>query len=235
MRRSLRVNPPVDKIALRRVSFAVELLDAVTLDRVSRGVTVIAQGLQRKPILNAGGLFVWLNADTDDVQGVLIDPGVLPYEAIERSRAQLNLEHDTAQGRWPLTSIELAPRVDYPFGVGVTGLRGTLLEGHSRPEPVPQAEVQLRWVDQDGNWHDAPTTSHTTAESATSQGGDFVTILRLPPSAQPLMNAGSLTVRLRVKRGENQRDSGDLSVLPGRVTTPSIQNPSVFAWDQLNP
>jgi hypothetical protein len=222
MNRPFEVYPSKDKIARRRVLFALELLDAVTLDRVSQGVKVKAQGLQGKPIVNAGGLFVWLDEDINKLESISIDPRMLPYEEVKLEGAQLQL---------PLTSIELPPRVDYPFTVGITGLRGTLVEDRDRSEPVQDAKVRLRWLDQDGDWHDAPTRSHTTAK-----GGDFVAILRLAPSDDPQIDTtGKLTVRLRAKRGDDERDSADLSILQGRVASPSITNRFVFAWDELAP
>jgi hypothetical protein len=235
--RPFEVHRPQDKIARRRVLFAVELLDPVTLDRVSYGMKEVkAHGLQGKPTVNASRLFVWLDGDIEQLQKISIDPGVLPFEETERTRAQLNLEHDSTQGKWPLTSIELSPRVDYPFSVGITGLRGTLVEDRYRSEPVLNAEVRLRWLDQDGTWHDAPTRSHTTAMSATTKGGDFVAVLRFAPSDDPQLDAaGNLTVRLRAKRGEDERGSADLKVPQGRVASPSTPNQFVFAWDELEP
>jgi hypothetical protein len=236
MNRPFEVFEAKEKIALRSVLFAIELLDAVTLDHVSQGVEVKAYGLQGKPIVNSSGLFVWLEEDIEQLQKVLINPGVLPYEAIERNRSQLNLELDSAQGKWPLTSIELSPRLDYPFGSGVTGLRGTLVEAHDNSSrPVPNAEVYLSWLDQDGNWHDAPTKSHTTAMNTMTQGGDFVAILRLAPKEEPQLDADQLTVRLRVKRDDDERNSGELKLLQGRVASPSTPNRFVFAWDELEP
>jgi hypothetical protein len=238
MNRPFEVHRPQDKIARRRVLYAIELLDAVTLDRVSQGVKVKAHGLQSEPIVNASGLFVWLDEDIEQLQKISIDPGVLPYEETERNHAQLNLEHDSIQGKWPLTSIELSPRVDYAFDAGITGLRGTLVEERERAEPVPKAEVYLRWLDQDGNWHDAPTRSHTTPARSDppANGGDFVAILRLAPSEVPQLDAdGNLTVRLRVKRGEDERGSDALPVLQGRIANPSTQNKLIFAWDELKP
>ena len=232
MNRPFEVYESKDKNALRRVLFAIELLDGVTLDRVSQGVEVKAHGLQGKPIVNTGGLFVWLNEDIEQLQEISINPGVLPYEETKRDRAQLNLEHDAAQGKWPLTPIELSPRVDYPFGTGITGLRGTLVEAKESPSrPVPNAEVYLRWLDSDGNWHDAPTRSHTTAT-----GGDFVAILRLAPKEELQLDAErkNVTVRLQVKRDDVERSSGELQLLQGRVASPATPNQYVFAWDKLD-
>ena len=223
MNRPFDVYESQDRIISRRVLFAIELLDAVTLDRVSQGVDVQAHGLQGKPIVNAGRLFVWLNEDIGQLERISIDPRTLPYEEIELERTQLQV---------PLTSIELSPRVDYPFNVGITGLRGTLVEDRYRSEPVLDAEVRLRWLDQDGNWLDAPTRSHTAAK-----GGDFVAILRFAPSDGPQLDATKrkLTVRLRVRRGEDERGSVDLTVPQGRVTRLSTPNQFVFAWDELEP
>jgi len=154
---------------------------------------------------------------------------MLPYEETERIRAQLNLEHDSTQGKWPLTTIELPPRVDYPFTVGISGLRGTLVEDLYRSEPVLDAEVRLCWLDQDANWHDAPTKSHTTPK-----GGDFVAILRLAPSDDPQLDVtGNLTVRLLVRRDDDERSSGEFPVMQGRVESPSTPNQFDFAWDEL--
>lgn len=229
MNRPFEVYESKDKIALRRVLFAIELIDAVTLNRVSQGMKEVkAHGLQGKPIVNASGFFVWLDEDIEQLQKISINPGMLPYEETERNRAQLNLEHDGAQRKWPLTSIKLSPRVDYPFGTGVTGLRGTLVEDRYRSEPVLDAEVWLRWLDEDNNWHDATTRSHTTA-----MGGDFVAILRLVPTDELDANRKLLTVRLRVTRSIGERGSADLNILQGRLASPSTPNQFVFAWDEL--
>jgi hypothetical protein len=221
------VHDSQDKIDQRRVLFALELLDAVTLSRVSQGVKVEAQGLQGKPIVNVSGLFVWLDEDIGRLQKISIDPRTLPYEEAELDGAQLKL---------PLHTIELSPRVDYPFDAGITGLRGTLVEKRvpipQPPEPVVDAEVRLRWADQDGIWHDAPTLSHTN-----TKGGDFVAILRLSRSDDPHLDAtGELTARLHVLRGAlGERNSADLKLVPGRFVDASSSNPLIFAWDEMQP
>ena len=207
----------------RQVLFAVELLDAVSLTRVSEGVKVVADGLQKKPIVNPSGLFVWLREDIAALRKISIDPGVLPYESVEREASQVTL---------PLTTIELQPRLDYEFAPGITGLRGTLIERRVTPaEPVGNAQVNLRWLDDGGNWQDAPTASHTDGKS-----GDFVSILRLAPKEKPDIDAnGAITVRLQVGRDGVNRSSTDFKLLQGRVTDPSALNPLTFAWDELQP
>lgn len=228
MSRPFEVKLPLENAYQRQSLFAIELLDGVTLERVTQGVKVTADGLQNKPVVNSGGVFVWLQEDITPLQKVTIDPGTLPYEKIEREPADLTLPPDPR----PLTTIELPPRVDYVFAAGVTGLRGTLIEAKVVPPvPVENAVVSLRWLDDDGvTWRDAPTISHTNSK------GDFVSFLRFAPSEIPIIdNNNSVTVRLRVRRNGNERSSTDFKLLQGRVTDPSTLDPLTFAWDELQP
>lgn len=208
----------------RRVLLAIELLDAVTLSPVTQGVKIVAEGLQGKPIINASGLFVWLDQDISRLQKISIDPGTLPYEQVELAASELTL---------PLTPIELPPRADYQFAAGVTGLRGRLIEEQVVPPepatPVPNARVHLRWLDDNATWQDASTISRTDVNR-----GDFVSILRLSPTEVPHLDNGAITVRLRASRnGGTERQSDDFQLRQGRVTDPSIENPLTFAWDEF--
>ncbi len=106
MSRPFDVYLPLEQAYQRNVLFAVEVLDAVTLDRVTQGLRVTAPGLKGNPIVNAGGLFVWLREDPTALQKVSIDTGVLPYESTEIAAAQVQM---------PLSVVELAPRSNYPF------------------------------------------------------------------------------------------------------------------------
>lgn len=228
MNRPFEVRLPLEEAYHRRVLFAIELLDAVTLSRVSESVKVVAKGLQGKPIVNAGGLFVWLQEDLGNLRKVSIDPGKLPYEGLELEPAHLRLPPNPE----PLTTVQLSPRVDYAFPAGATGLRGTLIEERvPQPTPVGDAEVRLRWLDDNGVWHDAPTKTRTDPRR-----GDFVSILRLSPTDVPELDKdGNVTVRLRARREANERSSADLKLLQGRVTDPSTANALTFAWDELQP
>jgi hypothetical protein len=227
--RLVRGQPP-ERAYTRVALFALELLDGVTLARVSEGVTVVASGVRGKPMVNTSGLFVWLNEDLSSLEKVSIDPGALPFQAREIGRAQLRLPPLPQ----PLTTIELAPRVDYPFAVGITGLRGTLIESRfdSTPRPVTDAELRLRWLDEDAlTWRDAPTRTRTNAS------GDFAAILRLGPSDVPLLDAsGAVTVRLFATRAAvNERSSADVKLPTGRVAEPTTSNALSFAWGDLQP
>lgn len=205
----------------RHVYLAVELIDAVTMTRVREGVTVVAEGLQGKPIVNASGFFVWLREGNAVAQKVTVDPEDSPYEKAELSPLT-----------FPLSRIELQPKLDYSFSPGITGLRGALIERDVRPRVfVGDAEVRLGWLDDSDIWRDAPTTSRTN-----SRGGDFVAILRLAPTQKPKVDAnGAVTVRLQVRRGVLSRSSTDFKLPQGRVTDPSTSNTLTFAWDDLQP
>jgi hypothetical protein len=227
MAQTFRLRAP-EQAYLREAMFAIELLDAVTLERVSEGVTVVAEGLRGQPIVNTGGLFVWRVEPLDPLTKVSVDPGLRPYEAVERLRADLRLPPGPPS---PLTTIELAPRVDYDFAAGVTGIRGTLLEDRNLPRTaVTDAEVRLRWLDADGFWQDAPTRSHTDMR------GDFAAVLRLAPTELPQLDAmKQFTVRLQATRGAEVRESLDVALPPGRVTDSSALDALTFAWTELLP
>jgi hypothetical protein len=218
---------PLEVAYRRRVLFALELLDAVTLERVYQGVSVVAEGLHGKPVLNSSGLFVWLEEDFSRLKKLVIEPGLRPYERVERTPSQVTR---------PLTQVELAPRVDYPFAAGATGLRGTLVESPPSTlravKPVAGAEVRLWWLDEDGAWQDGRIAVRTDARS-----GDFASVLRLTAADQPALDEiGQMTVRVRASRaGASDRRSEDLKLLPGRIKGPPSAEPIRLAWDQLLP
>jgi hypothetical protein len=207
----------------RNVLFALEVLDGVTMTRVSEGLKVVAEGLVGKPIVNKSGYFVWLKENIAGLQKITINPGTLPYEPYELSRVDVQL---------PLTTIELQPRADYDFAAGLTGLRGTLIERRiTPPESVTNAEIKLIWLDDNGVWQNAPNATHTNPKT-----GDFASILRLAPKQIPELDAnGAVTVRLQVSRIGATRSSNDLKLSQGRITDPTTLNPLTFAWDELQP
>jgi hypothetical protein len=209
----------------RNVLFALELLDAVTLTRISQGVKEVkAVGLKGTSILNHSGYFVWLQEDITTLDKITLDLGAITYESLEIPRADVTL---------PLTTVELKPRGDYPFATGITGLRGTLIESRvlspDTPEPVVDAEVRLQWLDDDNvTWRDAPIVSKTNLK------GDFVSILRLTPNDVPDIDTErKFTVRVRMRRDTTERTSADLKLPQGRVADPSTIIALTFAWDEL--
>lgn len=208
----------------RNVLFAVELLDAVTLERVNQGITVDAQGLRRKPVPNSGGVFVWIKQapqeDMTALRFLAIDTGELPFQSITLPSSQVQASQ--------LTTITLAPRVSYPFQAGVMGVRGTFIESNfGTRRAVLDASVRLQWIDQSNNWIDSPPVSNTGVDK-----GDFVALLRLLPSDRPDMNTdGTVPVRLQADRPTAiTRYSPPFNLTPGRLSDP-VQ----FAWDELQP
>lgn len=232
MSQTFEVHRPLEEAYQRSIEFAIELIDPVTLERVSRGVKVIAEGLRRKPIVNASGMFVWLKEDTTALREIRIDPGVLPYQVNTIPKHKLKLP-PLPPNELPLTAIELQPRADYVFSVGTTGIRGTLIEaGVAEQVPVRDAEVGLQWLDDDGTtWHTGPSLSRTNDK------GDFVSIIRLAQVHVPNLDAsGKMTVRLRAKRGgASERHSDPVQIPLGRVSDPSSIDKLIFAWNELQP
>jgi hypothetical protein len=220
------IRKPLERAYSRRALFALELLDGVTLARVSDGVTVVADGLSTRAVVNASGLFVWCGGDLAALRKISIDPGTLPFEACQVDRAAIRLPNE-------VTPIELSPRIDYAVPSGITGLRGTLVEDRAAPlVPVPNVEIRLTWLDEDGiTWHDAPTRSRTNAS------GDFVAILRVAAAEVPQVDAsGAVTVRLHARRdAANERSSINVKLMQGRVADPTTLDTKTFAWDELQP
>lgn len=220
---------PMEIAYTRTAAFAIELLDPMTMDRVSDGITVTATGVglrRTKGKPNILGLFVWVDEDTTALTKVSIDAGSLPYESIELTPGDLQLP---AQPH-PLTTIQLAPALSYSFARGTTGARGTLLEDTVTRAPVVNAEIHLRWLDESMNWQEAPIHSHTT------RNGDFVSVLRLGRDDKPHVEANAVTVRLRVLReGFVERGSADVQLPHGVITDPTTMPALTFAWDALQP
>ncbi|MEO8519780.1 MAG: hypothetical protein ABI603_00370 [Acidobacteriota bacterium] len=228
MTRAFELQAPPELGYRRKALFALELLDPVTLERITDGVEVKADGLAGVPRVNSGGLFVWLDEDASGLQSVAINPMQQPYDAVLLARGDLTLPPSPS----PLTTIELPPRVDYPLPPGITAARGTLNEDSGTPAtPVTGASIELRWLDDDGvMWHQGRPVSRTNA------GGDFLAILRLSPADIPqLDSAGRLTVRLQVTRGSDERRSLEFKLPQGRVADPSTSSVLIAAWNDLQP
>ena len=216
--RPFDVRTPLERAYTREGLFAVELVDSVTLERVTHGVQVTARGLTGQAIVNHGGLFVWLQQDTSAFTGLQIDPGVLPFEPLEVPAAQVVR---------PLHTVQLRPLASYPFVAGLTVIRGALIETlpalNTAATPVPGAKVRLEWLDDDGvTWHagQASTTTDST--------GGFTLVLRLAPGEDPRLNAqGEMSVRLYMERSPGNEKFQQLQLPQGRVRD------AIYAWDQL--
>lgn len=218
MARPFDVRLPLEQAWLRRTMLAVELLDPVTLERVSRGVTVTAPGLAGAAIVNFGGLFVWRRQSAANFQKLVIEPGTCPFERMEIPAAQVQR---------PLHTVELKPLANYPFTPGVTAIRGALYEKRvplgQAPRPVPGATIRLAWLHEDNaTWISAPATAVTDAQ------GEFTAILRLAPVDVPAVDArGRMSIRLFAKRAAGGEKHQQFQLPHGRVAD------AAYAWDEL--
>jgi hypothetical protein len=102
MARQFEVRLPLERAYTREAKLGVELLDAVTLERVSQGVEVTAHGLTGKPKVNGGGLFVWVNEDVTKLVKLSVEPRAVPFEGVEVPAAQVTLPLHRIEkaGRW---------------------------------------------------------------------------------------------------------------------------------------
>lgn len=212
------VRLPLEQAFVREAMLAVELLDPVTLERVSHGVKVTAVGLASSPIINFGGLFVWLRQSTANFERLTIAPGTRPFEPMEIPAAQVQL---------PLHSVELKPLANYPFAPGITAIRGSLYETAVplgvAPTAIPGATVRLAWLHEDGvTWEPSPGTARTDAN------GGFTAILRLAPGQVTALDAqGKMSIRLFAKRAAGGEKHHEFQLPHGRVVD------ATYAWDQL--
>lgn len=200
-----RLAAPAESAYRRQVLFATEVLDGVTLGRISSGITVRASALAAAPLVNASGMFVWLDHGLPLApQQVTVDPGLLPYQGASAAAPLLPNR---------LLQIQLAPGRGYPFPAGVTALRFALIESAvGAPVAAPHTEVFLRWFDS-GAWRDAPLRSRTDAN------GDASVALRFGRDEEPGKDAGGqLRVRLCARRAGATTVSAEFALPEGRVT-----------------
>jgi hypothetical protein len=223
MPRTFAVHLPLEVAYVRKVLFAVEILDAVTQEPVTLGLDVSAAGLAGKPIVNGSGFFVWLQEGNLRPTQIVVDTGTTPYESTTVPVPQA-----------PARSmrIELAPRVGYAFGSGATGVRGTIIGRRTGPRvPAAGAEVWLRWIDDTANgttWVNAPVHSLANAN------GDFAAVVRLAPSQVPRTDAsGPIRARLGARNRGTTRTSSEFLLPQGRV----LERSEPFVWNefQLSP
>jgi hypothetical protein len=230
MSRRFAVRIPLELAYRREAMFAVELLDAVTLERVTQGVDVTARGIAGKPVVNHSGLFVWVRQDASKFDRLLIEPRDAPFERVDLPAAQVNR---------PLHTIQLYPLASYPFAPGITAIRGRLVESDSMAPQVPRvaiagATVTIEWLDDNGvTWHPWQAPRVTTAT------GDFTAMVRLArgqahadgspekPDEPKLDANGDLSIRFTAKRANGTQKQNTYPLAQGRVTD------KTFAWGDL--
>jgi hypothetical protein len=226
-----RLLAPPESSYPRKVLFAAEVVDAVTLARISSGLQLRASGMSARPIVNWSGVFVWLD-DGKPVppQQIAVDPGLLPY-------AGVTVDAPAMPQR--LVQIALSPARGYAFPAGATALRFSLIESDlGAPVPAAGAQVWLRWVgpgDSGTTWSEAPVRSRTDA------GGDATVILRFAPGQEPGKDAdGKLRVQLWASYKGITRRADEFSLAEGRVTDRSafidrivVYQP--FIWKNFKP
>jgi hypothetical protein len=216
----------------RNALFAVEVLDPVALTVIRQGVRVTATGLKGDPIVNYGGRFVWLEQKSGNEDAwpktVIVEPGNLPFERAEVPAPPRPVDVPKAKEEERLLRVTLMPKSNYAFrgGDGVLAVQGRLVEDAvADPQvPVPGASVWLRWQDADtGAWNNAPV------EALTYSKGEFLTFIRLPPAASPVVDAsGLMSVVIRVRR-DVLRETTPFLVPQGQVST-TIQE---LDWSRL--
>jgi hypothetical protein len=205
------VIPGFDSGFDRRALLAVELIDAVDGQLVSRGVGVQADVLRRAPIVSRSGRFVWLREEDRWPTRIDVDVGYLPYEPVRRLVDRpANIHKPTPVER--VVQIVLQPTQAYDFPEGVTMLRGCVLDGNdTQSSPVEGARVSLLWSSK-GHGHDVITGP----VSITSKDGGFFVFLRLPRALERPLSNGSpggvplqfLPVELQIESGGRTRVTG---------------------------
>lgn len=204
--------PDAEMAYTRSVLLAVELLDAVTLEPVTRTVQVSAPPLGPSPFVNASGRFVWLLTGPLRPARVIVEPGALPYEREDVAAPPLPAVLLPATDR--LLRIWLRPRRGYRYADGVTVVSGRLVEGAApAPTPVPRAEVWIEWRDDGGGWRALRARTFTRVAG----DGEFTAFLRLSaPDQMPPDAKGLLELRLGVERpGLGIRHSPPLTLPQG--------------------
>jgi hypothetical protein len=184
----------------RKVLMAVELIDPISLALVSSGVSVSAQGLKRKPLINLSGRFVWLEEDAAWPTQITVNStdGRFANQTVPAPPKPPDLDEATAAER--LARVTLSPSAAYEFGSGITAVRGCLRkDGTKNSPPVPGMRVQLAWLNEDTHaW-----VQQSSGAVLTDVDGEFATWARpQPPAGQRAdIKNGLLAVRLEFTRG----------------------------------
>ena len=214
-----------DQLA-RSVLLAVELIDPVTMAPVCRDVRLDAVGMAAGPLLSWSGRFVWLADGARWPSAFVFDPGSTPYASETYAAPPAPPDPAQLDANERLVRLMLRPTAAYPFGDGLSALRGVLREGpDATSAPVAGALVWIQWTDTGPSGkQDAPVAARTSAS------GDFATCLRLPRGARPERNGDRLKVRLIVARGAELRELA-LDLPDGRF----LDSSAALDWSALSP
>lgn len=223
------------EIRARRGAFAVELVDPVTLRPVVHGLKVSAVGVRSNPVRTLSDRFAWLGSDWPEA--IEVTPEGAPFLP-ERFLAPAMPASPAAADR--ALRFMLRPTVAYPFGSGVTAVRGNLVERDDGSQvPVAGARIQLAWFDlASSSWLPGPpgpvSDEATPTEAVTDRRGDFAAFLRLrpDPTRDPDLVERRLRVRLQVMRANPAlvtRASLDERVVEGSLVPQGF----MLAWNAL--
>jgi hypothetical protein len=235
------------------VLFAVELLDPISQQVVSRGVKVTARGIEGRPIVNASGRFVWLAELGRWPTSITVEPGRLPFAAHVESAPPRPGDLEKARTDERFVRIVLRPTPAYAFDAGVTAVSGRLLEGpEDSSPPVKGARVQLAWHDaRTGDWAPPPpsgdpSSANSPREVETDDAGEFAAFLRVPPKpADPDVVNRLLAVRLQFLRPGNPQCRATPDNFPFLSSKPEeagrvpegrfLERDLRLGWGQLTP
>lgn len=210
----------------RRLRFVVEAIDAVSGELIRDGIEVRVAGLARKPTLNIGGRYVWLDEPGAVPTEVSIDPKALPYLPA-RVAAPAPPGPPPAR-QYDVVTLALSPTPAYHFGTGTTGVRGTLLRAAAElpPVPLPFDAIRLQWQDDD---QPSPAWTDASIPSRTDAAGDFVAVVRLGPHQIARTDTrGRMRVRIAATHAGVTMFSPEHQIRPGYV-----EDVPAFAWDQF--
>lgn len=220
----------------RRPQFALELIDPFTGERVHAGITATAldadeREIERRPVVNASGQFVWIlplrmpplppaQAPTVALPwAIRIDSGKTPFQP-----ATIVLPDPLPASL--LVSRPLQPSRAYPAPAGVTAVSGVLRETiDGALKPVSDAILRLTFDDDPD-----PVGAIRLGDGASDEDGEFIvaTHARVPASAA--IGGGRPQGRLLVARAGAQRWV-DCAVTAGRLRPLAAP----LDWTQLQP
>jgi hypothetical protein len=200
-----KISPPT-----RRALFAIEVIDSVSgstlYDRIKvEPLDANGKVINGPPVINHSGKFVWLEPRNDWPAKVRVQPddrpNPPPFEDAVIDTPQPT--DDPIPARKRLFTAFLRPTAAYPFGEGVTAVRGCLKDGDAfDANPIVDAIVQLAWQYDGLHWKPAaPAAAYKPllGEARTDGLGQFAVFIRLPADDAKVVD-GLLTVRLQVTR-----------------------------------